>query len=242
MFGPATLAVAARGSFLPVFLRNHFMSYLPCVEIEPKAAADSAVIWLHGLGADGNDFVPLVPELTTRLKSTRFVFPHAPRIPVTVNGGYLMPAWYDILAMDFERKVDHLQLTASATAVVKLIERELTRGIESQNIILAGFSQGGAVAYQAALGYQQTLGGLIILSSYFASGDQAEFHPANRDLPILIQHGVHDPVVPEALGQRAYELLRTKSYPVEYQRYSMEHTLCPPQIEAIRKWLEVRLQ
>jgi phospholipase/carboxylesterase len=218
------------------------MSYLPCVEIEPQAAADSTVIWLHGLGADGNDFVPLVPELTTALKTTRFVFPHAPHIPVTVNGGYVMPAWYDILAMDFERTVDHTQLSASATAVVKLIERELARGIESSRIILAGFSQGGAVVYQVALGYQQALGGLLILSSYFASGDQAEFHSANRHLPVLIQHGVNDPVVPEALGKKACELLQAKSYPVEYQRYSMEHTLCPPQVEAIRQWLEARLQ
>jgi phospholipase/carboxylesterase len=217
------------------------MSYLPCVEIEPQAAADSTVIWLHGLGADGNDFVPLVPELTTALKTTRFIFPHAPHIPVTVNGGYVMPAWYDILAMDFERTVDHTQLSASATAVVKLIERELARGIESSRIILAGFSQGGAVVYQAALGYQQALGGLLILSSYFASGDQAEFHPANKHLPVLIQHGVNDPVVPEALGQKACELLQAKSYPVEYQRYPMEHTLCPPQLEAIHQWLEARL-
>jgi phospholipase/carboxylesterase len=217
------------------------MSYLPCVEIESKNPADSAVIWLHGLGADGNDFVPLVPELSATLKSTRFVFPHAPPIPVTINNGYVMPAWYDILEMNIERKVDHEQLSASVAKVEKLIERELARGVASQRIILAGFSQGGAVVYQAALGFGETLGGLLVLSSYFASGDSTLLNSANSQLPILIQHGIYDPIVPETLGQSAYQQLLTHAYPVEYQQYPMEHTLCPQQVAAIRIWLETRL-
>jgi phospholipase/carboxylesterase len=217
------------------------MTYLPCVEIEPKTTADSAIIWLHGLGADGNDFVPVVPDLALK-SATRFIFPHAPRIPVTINNGYVMPAWYDILEMSLDRKVDQVQLCASAAAIVKLIEREVARGIDPKRIVLAGFSQGGAVVYEAALSYAQPLGGLLILSSYFATSETAGFHSANQDLPILIQHGNFDPVVPEALGQRAYRILVDKGYEVEYQSYPMEHTLCPPQLDAISRWLKLRLE
>jgi phospholipase/carboxylesterase len=219
------------------------MSYLPCVEIEPQGPANAVVIWLHGLGADGNDFVPVARQLTlSPTVATRFIFPHAPSIPVTINGGYVMPAWYDILEMSLERKVDLPQLRASAAAVVQLIEREITRGIDSQRIFLAGFSQGGAVVYEAALSYAKPLGGLLILSSYFASADTIELHPANQALPVLIQHGSFDPVVPEALGQRAYRQLLDKNYAVEYQSYPMEHSLCPPQIVAINHWLNERLR
>lgn len=216
------------------------MSYLPCVEIEPQNAADSAVIWLHGLGADGNDFVPLVPELAVK-SATRFIFPHAPHIPVTINNGYVMPAWYDILEMNLERKVDQAQLCASAAAIAKLIEREVARGIETKRIILAGFSQGGAVVYEAALSYAQLLGGLLILSSYFATSETVTLHSANKQLPILIQHGNFDQVVPEVLGQRAHHYLVDKGYAVEYQNYPMEHTLCPPQLVAISRWLNLCL-
>lgn len=217
------------------------MSYLPCVEIEPRSTANAVVIWLHGLGADGNDFVPVAQQLTLpATAAVRFVFPHAPSIPVTINNGYVMPAWYDILEMSLERKVDQPQLCASAAAVAQLIEREIARGIDSQRIFLAGFSQGGAVVYEAALSYAKPLGGLLILSSYFATVDTITLHPANRAIPILIQHGSFDPVVPEALGQRAYRQLSDKNYPVEYQTYPMEHTLCLPQIAAIGKWLSER--
>lgn len=215
------------------------MPYLPCVEIEPKTPANSAVIWLHGLGADGNDFAPVVAQLTLpQSAAVRFVFPHAPSIPVTINGGYVMPAWYDILEMSLDRKVDQKQLCASAAAVTQLIEREVARGIDTRRILLAGFSQGGAVVYEAALSHSQPLGGLLILSSYFATADTIEMNTANQQLPILIQHGSFDPIVPEVLGQRAYRQLLNKGYPVSYQSYPMEHTLCPQQLVAISAWLK----
>ena len=152
------------------------MEYLPCVEIpnQPQLPVVASVIWLHGLGADGNDFAPLVPELhLPKNLSVRFVFPHAPKIPVTINAGYVMPAWYDILEMNLERKVDEAQLIASAEAVQRLIKREIARGVASEKILLVGFSQGGAVAYHAGLTYEKSLAGLLILSSYFATHTSA---------------------------------------------------------------------
>ena len=140
---------------------------LRCVEIEPSAQATASVIWLHGLGASGHDFEPIVPELQLPADlAVRFIFPHAPQIPVTVNGGMVMPAWYDILAMDIDRKVDEAGVLASADAVDALIKQEIARGIPSERIIIAGFSQGGAVAYQAALRHPQPLAGLLTLSTY----------------------------------------------------------------------------
>ena len=213
------------------------MTYLPCVEIEPKQQADSAVIWLHGLGADGHDFASLVPQLDFPKKiSTRFIFPHAPSMPVTINGGYVMPAWYDILEMSIDRKVDVMQLEKSAAEVAKLIAREKERGEASDRIFLAGFSQGGAVVYQAALSHPEPLGGLLVLSSYFATQETLQAHSANQQLPILIQHGTQDNVVPEALGQRAFQLLRERGYRVDYQKYPMAHTLCVPQLDDINRW------
>lgn len=215
------------------------MSYLPCVEIEPEQRADSAVIWLHGLGADGHDFASLVPQLDFPKKaSTRFIFPHAPSMPVTINGGYVMPAWYDILEMTIDRKVDVMQLERSAVEVAKLIAREKERGVTSDRIVLAGFSQGGAVVYQAALSHPEPLGGLLVLSSYFATQETLQTHSANQQLPILIQHGTQDNVVPEALGQRAFQLLRERGYHVDYQKYPMAHTLCAPQLDDINRWFD----
>ena len=213
------------------------MTYLPCVEIEPTQQADSAVIWLHVLGADGHDFASLVPQLDFPKKiSTRFIFPHAPSMPVTINGGYVMTAWYDILEMTNDRKVDVMQLEKSAAEVVKLIAREKERGVTSDRIVLAGFSQGGAVVYQAALSHPEPLGGLLVLSSYFATQETLQAHSANQQLPILIQHGTQDNVVPEALGRRAFQLLRERGYRVDYQKYPMAHTLCVPQLDDINRW------
>lgn len=214
------------------------MTCLPCVEIEPTEAANSAIIWLHGLGADGHDFAALVPQLNLPASAAvRFIFPHAPSIPVTINGGYVMPAWYDILEMSIDRKVDVVQLEKSAAEVVKLIAREVERGIAPSRILLAGFSQGGAVVYQAALSHPETLGGLLVLSSYFATSETLQAHAANQNIPILIQHGTRDPVVNEVLGQRAQGLLTERGYKVEYQTYPMEHTLCPQQVVAISQWI-----
>lgn len=213
------------------------MSYLPCVEIEPQQPATHAIIWLHGLGADGNDFAPLVPHLTPPV-AVRFVFPHAPQIPVTINGGMRMPAWYDILSMSLGREVDEQQLRDSATAVHQLIEREIERGIPAENILLAGFSQGGAVAYEAALTYPKRLRGLLALSTYLATHQSITPHAANNDIPILVQHGSQDPVVPEALGQHAYQWLKQHGYNAEYQTFTMQHQVCGEQVQAINAWLQ----
>ena len=160
---------------------------LKCVEIEPAGDATATVIWLHGLGASGHDFEPIVPELQLPAGlPVRFVFPHAPDIPVTVNGGMVMPAWYDILAMDIDRKVDEAGVLASADAVDALIEREIQRGIPAHRIVIAGFSQGGAVAYQAALRYPQKLAGLLTLSTYMAMPVTPS--AANASLPVMICH------------------------------------------------------
>lgn len=218
------------------------MALLPCVEIEPNEPASHAIIWLHGLGADGNDFAPIVPHIQAPAGvHIRFVFPHAPQMPVTINGGMRMPAWYDILEMSIARKVDDAQLRASAAAIRDLIAREQERGIAAEHIILAGFSQGGAVAYETALTHNEKLGGLMALSTYLATHESIALDPANKELPILIQHGSQDPVVPESLGKHAYQWLTEQGYNAEYQSFPMQHQVCAEQIVAINKWLSEHL-
>jgi phospholipase/carboxylesterase len=211
---------------------------LNCIEIETNATIDAAVIWLHGLGASGEDFVPIVPELKLPVSAgVRFIFPNAPEIPVTVNGGYIMPAWYDILSMDIDRQIDDMQLLASAHAVSAIIDREISRGINSKRIIIAGFSQGGAVSYQVALTYSQPLGGLIGMSTYFATADSIKPHQANTKLPIHLYHGTADPVVPELLGQKAKAQLESIGYTPAYSTYPMDHSVCLEEIEDIARFL-----
>lgn len=219
------------------------MSLLPAIEQETRPNPDAAVIWLHGVGANGYDFAPIVPELNLPAElGIRFIFPHAPSIPVTVNNGYVMPAWFDILEMDIDRKVDSDQLLVSAAAINRLIDRELERGIDSRRILLAGFSQGGAVAYQVALSHPKPLGGLVAMSTYFATSDLITLSEANLDLPIEIQHGIYDPVVPQALGIRAAEFLKGRGYAVIFRTYPMDHSVCPQQIshiaEAFQRFLD----
>jgi phospholipase/carboxylesterase len=215
------------------------MSLLPAIEQETSPTPDATVIWLHGLGADGYDFAPIVPELNLPPQlEIRFIFPHAPSRPVTVNNGFVMPAWFDILVMDIDRKVDTAQLLASAAAINRLIDRELERGIDSRRIVLAGFSQGGAVAYQVSLSHPQPLGGLIAMSTYFATSDSIDLNEANRGLPIEIYHGIYDPVVPQALGIRAAEFLKEHDYSINFRTYPMEHTVCPQQIADISEALQ----
>ncbi|HJH08272.1 MAG TPA: dienelactone hydrolase family protein [Psychrobacter pasteurii] len=215
--------------------------YLNCVIVEhnpSNKSIDKSVIWLHGLGASGHDFEPVVPELGLDPQlAVRFVFPHAPRIPVTVNGGMVMPAWYDILEMSLDRKVDVVQIEKSAAAIRDLIQREIERGVNPENIVIAGFSQGGAVAYQTALTYPQRLAGLLTLSTYLAVEDTSNYTAINKDLPIKIDHGTQDPVVPIVLGQRANETLTNQGYQVEFNTYPMAHQVCLPQIKAIGQWL-----
>jgi phospholipase/carboxylesterase len=212
---------------------------LPCIDIEPDAPASATVILLHGLGADGNDFVPMVRELQLpAAMPVRFVFPNAPAIPVTINGGYVMPAWYDITEIDIDRKIDASQLIASAESIRLLVDRETDRGIPSQRIVLAGFSQGGAVAYQTALTYMQPLAGLLCMSSYFATRQTITPNSANRNLPIFICHGTRDPMVPERMGQEAREDLSARGYQVEYSSYPMEHAVCAEEVADISRWLQ----
>lgn len=215
------------------------MSLLPCIQKEPQTPANAAVIWLHGLGADGNDFVPIIPELKLPPElAVRFVFPNAPSIPITINAGYVMPAWYDITAMDIERKVDAAQLIDSAEKIRLLIDREIDRGIPSNRIVLAGFSQGGAVAYQTALTYMSPLAGLLCLSTYFATKDTITPNSANKQIPVKICHGTLDPMVTVAQGKLASERLSEMGYAVDYSEYPMEHAVCPQEIADISGWLQ----
>ncbi|MGX5173957.1 alpha/beta hydrolase [Aliikangiella sp. IMCC44653] len=219
------------------------MNLLPHIEIETKPEPTASVIWLHGLGANGHDFEPIVKELgLENSPGVRFIFPHAPSIPVTINNGYVMPAWYDILDMSIDRKVDATQLRQSAQQIVKFINHEIERGIPANKILIAGFSQGGAVALEVALSYPQRLAGLMALSTYFATQDSIELTNENQDTPILVCHGDYDPVVPVQLGAGIAETLKAKNYRVEFLRYPMEHAVCPQQIQAIATWLKKVLQ
>jgi len=218
------------------------MGYLSSVEIEPSTPATASIIWLHGLGANGHDFEPIIPEL--RLPPTlavRFIFPNSPSIPVTINGGMVMPAWYDILDMSIERKVDLVHLHESASAIQALIDREIERGVCAERIILAGFSQGGAVAYQAALTYPQPLAGLLVMSTYFASKDTIQLHDSNKQINIHIMHGSEDPVVAPLLGEQALNSLKEIGFHPSYSQYPMPHAVCAEQINDISDWLQARL-
>lgn len=213
------------------------MPLLPHIEIEPGLPVAASVIWLHGLGADGHDFEPIVPELRLPEEAAvRFIFPHAPAIPVTINAGFIMPAWYDILDISIDRKVDLAQLLRSAEAVQQLVEREEERGVASEQIVLAGFSQGGAVAIQAALTYPRRLAGLLGLSTYFATADTIHPHPANAGLPVKLCHGSADPMVPEVTGRKGYGQLLKMGYTAEYQTYPIEHSVCREEIADIALW------
>jgi len=214
------------------------MNYLPCVEVQPKLSANAAVIWLHGLGADGHDFEGIVPQLyLPEALAIRFIFPHAPSIPVTINGGLKMPAWYDILEMSFERQIDLTALNSSAKQIQALIDREIERGIPADRIVIAGFSQGGAVAYQTALTYPKPLAGLLAMSTYFATKESIQLSDANKRLDIKIMHGSQDPVVNPRLGEQALRSLTEMGFQPSYKSYIMEHCVCGAQITDISAWL-----
>ena len=215
------------------------MSLLPCIEVETAPNVDSSIIWLHGLGANGHDFEPIVPEFNLpRDAAIRFVFPHAPSIPVTINNGTVMPAWYDIIDLTMDRHIDLDQIMKSSEQVYDLIKRENDRGIESRRIIIAGFSQGGAVAYQVALTWPEPLAGLVALSTYLATAETIKPHPDNKELPILACHGNLDMVVPEFLGIKAVNTLKTLDFDPEFKSYSMQHGVCPEEISDISAWLQ----
>jgi phospholipase/carboxylesterase len=214
---------------------------LPHIQIETAPQPSAAVIWLHGLGADGNDFAGLVPELdVSGCPALRFIFPHAPAIPVTVNGGYVMPAWYDIFGADLVSRQDTVGIRASAQAVAALIEREMARGIPAHRIVLAGFSQGCAMALHTGLRFPHTLAGIMALSGYLPLADQfaAERTAANAHTPIFMAHGSQDPVVVPARGEASRDLLVKMGHPVQWHSYPMPHSLHPREVADIAIFLK----
>jgi len=210
------------------------------VEIETGRGPAAAVIWLHGLGADGHDFEPIVPELVLPgERSLRFIFPHAPMRPVTLNGGYAMRAWYDITAIDRRAPEDESGIRASQAAIETLIRRENARGIASARIVLAGFSQGGAMALFTGTRYAEPLAGIMGLSCYqvLAKRFDTERVAANQSTPVFLAHGTQDPVVPPQLGEEACRQLKAAGYAVEWHTYSMPHAVCPQEVADIGAWL-----
>ncbi len=205
---------------------------LETVETTVGNAPSASVVWLHGLGADGHDFVPIVPEL--RLANVRFVFPHAPVIPVTLNGGMAMRAWFDLTTLEHtaDEAIDHAGIARSVAAVTRLIDREVDRGIAAQRIVVAGFSQGGAVALATALAYPAGLAGIIGLSTWAAFATVAE-DAANLETPVFLGHGEFDPVVAPSLGEQTRNLLRGKGMDVVWNAYPMAHAVCPEEIRDI---------
>lgn len=212
---------------------------LECIELNPKNEAQFSVIWLHGLGADGNDFVPIVPELGVQDLNIRFVFPHAPVQPVTINAGMPMRSWYDIYVADLVRREDANGLRASQAQVEALINREKERGIPSERIVLAGFSQGCAMTLQTGLRWPERLAGLICLSGYLPLADsiESERNEANQHTPIFMAHGIHDPVVPLQRGESSYQQLKKMGYPVQWHTYPMPHSVHPQEIQDVATFL-----
>ncbi|NML61621.1 alpha/beta hydrolase [Massilia sp. RP-1-19] len=211
------------------------------IEIETAPNPPVAVIWMHGLGADGNDFVPLVDELDLAgLPGIRFIFPHAKTMPVTINNGYVMRAWYDIVGTDIARREDEAGLRASQVDVEALIAREKSRGIPAERIILAGFSQGCAMTLQTGLRHDEKLAGLLCLSGYVPLADKIsnERSEASLKMPIFLVHGTHDGVIPVARAHQSRDLLKALGYQVEWHEYPMQHSLCLEEINDIGAWLK----
>ena len=210
------------------------------VVVEPPAPATAAVVWLHGLGADGHDFEPVAAELERGgLDGIRYVFPHAPVRPVTINGGMEMRAWYDIAGSDFERRADEEGVRESAGIARALVDEQIARGIATQRIVLAGFSQGGAIALYAGLRFPFRIAGILALSTYLPAPRalEAQAHPANRDVPIFLAHGSQDPMIALSLSERSRAALAALGYVVEVHTYPMPHSVCAEEIRDIGNWL-----
>jgi len=213
---------------------------LRCEVVEPTQTATACVIWLHGLGANGHDFVPVIPHLKLPQDlAVRFIFPHAPEIPVTCNGGYIMPAWYDILALTEIRDINLEHLQQARSAINTLIQQQLDQGISADRIILIGFSQGGAVAYHTALQYPQKLAGLIALSTYLPNPEALDVKAltANQNIGIHIAHGDFDDMVTENAARGALKWLQDNEYAVDWSQYPMGHEVCIPEIRQIGQWI-----
>jgi len=214
------------------------VEYPETVEVTTGDNPVGSVIWLHGLGADGHDFEPIVPELRLPAElPLRFVFPHAPVRPVTINGGATMRAWYDILSLDAEGRADAAGVRESTALLDALIEREQQRGIAANRIVIAGFSQGGAIAINAVLHARQKLAGLMALSTYIAMPGEMAASGGNRDLPVFMAHGSFDPMLPMQWGKASAEQLTALGFAVEWRDYPMAHAVCAEEISDIRDWL-----
>ena len=210
---------------------------LDAIEIETAKNPSASVIWMHGLGADGNDFAPIVPALQLP-RAIRFVFPHAPIQPVTINGGMRMRAWYDISDGAIRRE-DEDGVRASQKLIEALMAREKERGVAANRLVLAGFSQGGAIALQAGLRHAERLAGIMALSTYLPIADKlpAEAGKPNRDVPIFMAHGSYDPVIPLARAEQSRGILQSLGYTVEWREYAMPHSVCPEEVADIGAWL-----
>jgi len=211
------------------------------IEIQTGAQPAAAVIWLHGLGADGHDFEPIVPEL--RLRATtriRFVFPHAPLRPVTINQGHVMRAWYDVRALAGVRREDEAGVRQSARQIEALLARERQRGIAPGRLVIAGFSQGGAMALHVGLRYADRLAGLLALSCYLPLSNTlpTEASPANRDVPIFWAHGLHDPMIPQAMAEQGRAQLAELGYQIDWHQYPIPHSVSAEEIADVARWLE----
>ena len=217
---------------------------LPCIEMQTAPNPRHAVIWLHGLGADGNDFAPIVPELVDpKWPPLRFVFPHAPVRPITINGGMAMRAWYDISGQEIAQRQDETGIRASIGLLEELIAREVERGIGQENIFLAGFSQGGAIVLAGGIRHAQRLGGIVALSTYLPMAEKtdAEASAANRATPIFMPHGMLDPTISHALGEMSREYLKQRGYAIDWHAYPMAHQVCMEEIADLRVWFSARL-
>lgn len=217
---------------------------LDYVEVTTSDNPSHSVIWLHGLGADGHDFEPIVPYLGLSPRtSVRFIFPHALRRPVTINGGMVMRAWYDIIEISASRGQDEAGIRHSADKIRELIGFEVSRGVPASRIILAGFSQGGAMALHVGLRYEQKLAGIMALSAYllFPERLESESAKANAETPVFVGHGTQDPVVPLFLGQGVRAALQAGAWPVEWHTYPIPHSVSQPEIEDIGRWMQQRL-
>jgi phospholipase/carboxylesterase len=224
---------------------------LPHISVETSPSPRYSIIWLHGLGADGEDFVPIAEEINLPV-AVRYIFPHAPKRPVTLNGGFVMRAWYDISENDLvatqknnsSPKQDATGIHASQAEIDKLIAQEQQRGIPSAHIFLAGFSQGGVIALQTGLRYQEPLGGILALSTYLALADTlpAEASIAAKSTPIFMAHGRNDPIVPYALGKASREILVQQGYHPDWHEYPMQHSVCQNEVSDIKAWLSQRIK
>ena len=215
---------------------------LPHITLETGQSPRHSIIWLHGLGADGEDFVSIAQEMSLPV-AVRYIFPHAPQQPVTINGGVVMRAWYDVIATSTGFQQDAAGIRASQAAIELLIAQEKQRGITAENIYLAGFSQGGAIALHTGLRHAQRMGGIIALSTYLPLAETLphETSAAARNIPVFMAHGHDDPIIPFALGQASSEILRGQGYRLEWHAYAMQHSVCMEEVRDVAVWLTQRL-